>query len=63
MSIPQKTRYRLKVDAPLPSWVKMLAPNCLTFVAYNLSATVLSNVGTVNAVLAPFNISVTIEQA
>ena len=58
-----KVRFYLKVSAPIPSWVKMLAPNCLTFVAYDISQTIIDNVGMANAVLAPFAVSVKIEQA
>jgi hypothetical protein len=63
--MPGKIRYRLKVTVANPSgWLKFaigIAPNALTFVAYDVSQTVLVNIGVANAVLAPFGISIDIE--
>ena len=53
-----KIRYRLKIDAPIPGWIKMLAPNCLTFITWDIPKTVLDNIGIANAVLAPFGVSI-----
>jgi len=57
----KKIRYRLKITAPIPGWIKTFAPNALTFVAWDLPQSVLDNIQVANAVLAPFNVSITIE--
>ena len=61
-----KIRYRLKVSVANPSgWLKFvlgIAPNALVFVGYNVSDTVINNIGVANAVLAPFGIGIDIEK-
>ena len=58
-----KIRYRLKINVSTgyAAWLLKFVPNALTFVAYDISATVLSNVGVANAVLAPFGVAIEIQ--
>ena len=55
-----KLRYRLKIDAPIPGWIKTFAPNVLVFICYDVPKSVLDNIPVANGVLAPFGVSITI---